>query len=263
MLRCLAALLLLPLAGCGSTQTTASTTDPSTKGRRSTARWEALWKQCENGDVGSCTEAAAWLQGDPRLWPEEIAIGAPQPPTDPERALLALSRACNAGDLAACDWIVGRQLQHWPDRLTPIARHKLARDCESGDEVSCVLAADALAESSPTQAASLLGSGCRNDSREACAELGGLYERGRGVTRDLPKARELYASACGPPEYHGCVPLAQMLWKGKGGRRDRDRARRLLSKVCNHDLARPNHGFAPNWPESCVVLEALTGQRPR
>ena len=190
-------------------------------------------------------------------------MGAPRPPTDPERTLLALSRACDAGELAACDWIVGRQLQHWPDELTPIARNKLAEDCESGDEVSCVLAANALTESSPAQAASLLGTGCRNDSKEACAELGGLYEHGRGVPRSLPRARKLYASACGPPEYHGCVPLAQMLWRGEGGGRDRNRARRLLGEACKRDLARPNHGFLPTWPESCAVLEALTGQRSR
>lgn len=258
MVRSIALVPLLWIAACGGAQSDSWDSASADNGLFG-APWEAQWARCQEGYTQACLEAAAWLQGDPRLWPEELSDGSANPPSDPDRTLEALGRACDGGEREACDWMMGRQLGHWPGTAAISTQKQLADDCKTGDAISCVLIADALKETSPGRATSFLQRGCETDLAEACFELGTFYQRGRGVPKSLRRARALYDRACGAPDYHGCLQLGQMLWRGQGGKRDREEAERVLDETCKHDLSLPNYGFVRGWPDSCAVLESLTG----
>lgn len=53
-----------------------------------------------------------------------------------------------------------------------------------------------------SKAAELYEKGCRNNNLPACVDLGILYETGRGVDKDIDKARKLYEKA----SRHGYKP---------------------------------------------------------
>lgn len=110
--------------------------------------------------------------------------------------------------------------------------------CEAGHAASCAaLAKSALGADDPAAAAALWQRACANGHARSCYQLGRLYERGRGVPRDLHFAAALYADACDGGDRYGC-------WRaGEIARRERDRsaplsrarrkALRRLERACN------------------------------
>lgn len=78
-------------------------------------------------------------------------------------------------------------------------------------------------------------------SKKYCFNLGATYQQGL-VTKDLPRARELFEVACEAGSSDGCNNLGDMLNRGQGGPKDKARAKQLFQKACDdgHDLGCKN-----------------------
>jgi hypothetical protein len=57
------------------------------------------------------------------------------------------------------------------------------------------------------QALQLYKQGCDGGDLQGCSNLGWLYEKGAGVSKDLTRARELYKQACDGGNQNGCTKL--------------------------------------------------------
>ena len=51
---------------------------------------------------------------------------------------------------------------------------------------------------------------CDGGAARGCTNLGVLYERGLGVTRDVAQARTLYQRACGAGDTDACADLQKL-----------------------------------------------------
>jgi len=67
---------------------------------------------------------------------------------------------------------------------------------------------------------------------EACFELGGRYEKGTGVPKDLVKAVSFLERACNASVIQACVAAGSWLTAGKRIARDSNRAVPMLEKAC-------------------------------
>ena len=76
--------------------------------------------------------------------------------------------------------------------------------------------------------------GCRADNADSCNNLGVLYGRGEGVSKDNHKATELYEKAChlGDTEF-GCSNAGVHYFNGDGVFTDKQKAFELFEKGCN------------------------------
>jgi uncharacterized protein len=145
--------------------------------------YTAWSKACNTGEAGSCTDLGRFVteKHDP-AWPGE------QPAAD------YLRRGCENGDAEGCFWQASADVPKKGDPPEPayvllqqscegqfgegcneLARIHLDRDTSFDDEI----------------AADHLQSACDFGTFEACKELGSMYQRGKGVTKDRTKAREL------------------------------------------------------------------------
>jgi hypothetical protein len=93
--------------------------------------------------------------------------------------------------------------------------------------------------------------GCEGGDAGGCAELGSIYETGRGVTRDEARAVLLYQRACDAAVIAACTSLGRMYMSGSGVGKDGVRAIALFRLACDR-------GHAPG----CAKLdEALANAR--
>lgn len=109
--------------------------------------------------------------------------------------------------------------------------------CEKGSAESCknlgVLVRDGLVgPRDPKRASELFEKACP-DNVGACNEIALAYERGVGVTKDLPKALSLYAAACDGGLALGCMNYGIALRDGMGlPAKDPKKAREAFGKAC-------------------------------
>jgi len=106
------------------------------------------------------------------IWYETGTAG----PKDAARGLALLEEACASDDTHACALAGNRLIRGTPDGL----------------------AAD------PARAASLLSLACEKGVSPSCFFLASLHEVGRGVPKDLERARQLMAQACRGMEQRAC-----------------------------------------------------------
>lgn len=148
-------------------------------------------KGCDLGDMRACWGAGASLRGK-----------------DNTKRSQLLTKACLAGVLEACGdlglfWRGGNFESDKPD--LPKALRYSMRACHGGRKFSCGTAAQILLKGGPglpadgARAAAILEPLCsgRPIDRNACYELGGVYERGDGVPADAAKAKAAYKRSCG------------------------------------------------------------------
>jgi len=101
------------------------------------------------------------------------------------------------------------------------------------DDVACRRAAlAAIGAHEDTRALRLATHACDHGHLRSCKTLGWLYENGRGVVRDLVRARALYTQACEGGELTSCKSLGLLLDLGLGGTVDRRRAAELYARAC-------------------------------
>ena len=65
--------------------------------------------------------------------------------------------------------------------------------------------------------------------------LGGAYQDGRGVKKDLTKARELLEEACENGDGNGCWGLGEMYFNGEGVAKDTAKAEKYFDKACGFE----------------------------
>jgi len=154
-----------------------------------------------------------------------------------------------AGDTASAGEVEPAQSE--ADKLEQAARlYKIANDstlddatrttyfkqaCELGHLQACAVYGARLTEleEKHVEAKPILEDACNRGSADACARLGRLYGKGRGVERDDSKAYQLQEKACNDGSDYGCFLFAGRLKKGKGGPKNKAMARRHYKRLCD------------------------------
>ncbi|WP_231210648.1 tetratricopeptide repeat protein [Helicobacter pylori] len=73
---------------------------------------------------------------------------------------------------------------------------------------------------------------CDLNNGGGCGALGGLYQNGQGVEKDLIKAAYLYSKACELKDGDGCGTLGGLYYNGDGVKQDSKKAAALFEKAC-------------------------------
>jgi TPR repeat protein len=95
--------------------------------------------------------------------------------------------------------------------------------------------------------------GCDRHDAHACNDLAVMFEEGRGVPKDLPKAAMLYEVACNHGVLEACSFFATFLYNGEVVPKDVARAAVLLKRACD----------GGNVAESCEHLKAVAAAAAR
>jgi hypothetical protein len=66
--------------------------------------------------------------------------------------------------------------------------------------------------------------------------MGGLFERGRSIVRDMDEAVHLYAKACAMGDMTGCNNVGHMYKLGRGVPRDDAKASTYFKRACDAGL---------------------------
>lgn len=82
-----------------------------------------------------------------------------------------------------------------------------------------------------------LQSECDSDNFESCADLGLLYDEGKGVKKDYAKAMELYQKACDNGNALGCRKMGKLYEDGSGVKKDLNKAVESYEKACEGSSA--------------------------
>jgi len=134
-------------------------------------------------------------------------------------------------------------------RTVPAASDK-TRSCKSGDYLDCsdrCAKHDALScfnlgwiyekgtgvTKDYSKAAAVYEEACTAKIAGACTNLGVLYEKGNGVAADIGRAFTLYEQGCNLGQALGCADLGWMYENGKGVAEDRGRALTLYTQACD------------------------------
>ena len=115
----------------------------------------------------------------------------------------------------------------------------LAKRCATGAATACFewgLSLDTQG-GDPAQAGAAFIRACEGGDMRGCNSAGVMLRQGRGMTRDLPRARRLVKQACDAKLAIGCFNHGAMLASGEGGPGNREEALRLLDLACTAELA--------------------------
>ena len=97
-------------------------------------------------------------------------------------------------------------------------------------------AADGIGDSTTpieTRIAERFRRSCDGGNMEGCANLGGMYADGLGVTQNETRAVELYQRACAGGNMAGCVDLGWAYANGRGVEQNDTRAAELYQRACD------------------------------
>lgn len=111
------------------------------------------------------------------------------------------------------------------------------RQCNAGDGGSCLLRGQQVARKAKSNrdfalAAKFYRKACDLKEWRACADLGGLFYGGHGVTADKREAAKLFAVACDGGLASGCGALGRVFYLGDLGVSDHQKAVRFYAKGC-------------------------------
>jgi TPR repeat protein len=192
---------------------------------------DECYKQCEKGNLPSCTKRAQMgLNG---------VNGAQK---EPLAAAKLLAVACKAGHARACA-ILGAvfldpKLVDTPDPKG--AFDLFQRACNGGDELGCYGVGGAYlfgrgVGKNQRAAITSLAKSCDGGWDAGCSDLGVLFLGGNGLQRDDLKAATLFKRACDGKNPTGCSNLGYMVETGTGVAKDVKLAAQLYEKACNSD----------------------------
>ncbi len=95
-----------------------------------------------------------------------------------------------------------------------------------------------------SKAASLYRQACDGEEYKACAALGGMYEKGRGVDINKREALLLYERSCEHDVSKSCTSAGRMYYYGNGVNRDKTKSVRLYAQACQDENAQSCAIFA-------------------
>lgn len=221
---------------------------------------QLLEPACERRESNSCFNLAA-------LTFEGLGVRA-----DPDKAILLHRRGCENGDRDSCfrlgelhrlgsgmpkdDAAAGSYYQRACDRDHHDACYRLAyffllgdgravdpekaaelfaKACKLGSTDGCANHAIRELDAGHTaEAIELLQKSCDGEAALACGVLGHVYESGRYMTRDAPRAAGLFKRACdaGDEGAPFCLELAKLFAAGDGVATSATEATRLWARGC-------------------------------
>ena len=156
----------------------------------------------------------------------------PPPPPKPCEANDECIARCDAGDAVSCTAIGQRyDTGKGVEKDAEKARAAFEKACEKKDPQGCYELALGWGDDQSRIANYTIA--CDANIPKACTNLGFRYGKGRGVSADLGRARELAEKACKLGDSMGCSNLGLYLRDGKGGPKDLDRAVTLSRKACD------------------------------
>jgi TPR repeat protein len=127
------------------------------------------------------------------------------------------------------------------DPKAALAHHQSV--CDEGDAASCGKVAhmlergDGVTKDWP-RAAELYGRACERGMAAGCEDQARMLRWGRGVAKDAPRAAALYGKACDGGERDACETLARMVFNGEGAAAsDEARAASLMDRACDQGEA--------------------------
>jgi len=179
-----------------------------------------LDKACSKGTLAACvTLGRALLSGS----------GVP---VHAEKALSSFEKACAGEELRGCGDLAdllnggGFGITRDVQRAESLA----SRACDKGSAWACSVLGAIVMDRDPSRAAGVLEKGCEAGVPRGCRELALLHIGGRGVTRDLARAKQLLEKACAGWAT-ACYDLAGLLqYDGSG---EASRAPALRKKACD------------------------------
>lgn len=143
-------------------------------------------------------------------------------------------KGCDGGYTQACINLAGMYKPSNAEDYRDVMEKKnqlLSKACDAGDASGCM----GLEQNRDgfLKASKLFAQSCENGNAQACNSLGGLYERGRGISQDRAKAEKMYSMSCElDPEFQ-CSHLGDRYVKGNGVERDPDKAIAAYKKGCD------------------------------
>lgn len=166
--------------------------------------------------------------------PNDLAMLPPA-----ERQAHTLARACEGGDVEACDRLGAA---YWSGY--GVAQHRFHAlslweyTCARGIGSACEQAADVYADGkllrpNPERVDALLERGCAADRATACTRLGALAMTGRTSTPNPRRAVKLWRKACSGGDADGCRQLALATIEGRGTSQDPEAGIALLVGACD------------------------------
>jgi TPR repeat protein len=108
---------------------------------------------------------------------------------------------------------------HRSDGMCLSSKKAKTRVCEIGDEADC-------------------NKQCAAGDAPSCANLGFMYEKGKGITANDKKAFEFYKKACDQKDLDGCTGLGVLYSKGQGVDANQKLAATIFQEACNRGNAR-------------------------
>lgn len=145
---------------------------------------------CESGDMGAC-----YADVSPSIW--RSGVGDPLHDRKARRVHASAHERCASKkkDARAC-WVAG-YVAHRHGVGVDEATASYERGCALGEARACEgMGVMLFEQGDEAGAAPWLQRSCGSSSPRGCALLGLMTATGRGVTRDLARARELLAKAC-------------------------------------------------------------------
>ena len=150
-----------------------------------------------------------------------------------------LTEACSLGDVGACSfagrlWLDGRGVPRDEKRGLGL----LARACDGGVALACVVAVRSLGTGDDADAVDLRARlesehACLVGEAEACYEVGLLYYSGHNaLARDRSRAVEAYERGCRLGAAQACNNLGDALAYGDGVGRDVVQSAAMFDKAC-------------------------------
>lgn len=121
------------------------------------------------------------------------------------------------------------------------------RDCRAGDAAACLwVGVEEYEAGNYAEATKHLALACEAGLAQACAAWGRAWEDGRGVPRDVQKARALYQRACEGGSGLGCNNLGIFHFRGIATKQDGPASTALYARACalGYEYGCVNHANA-------------------
>ena len=186
-----------------------ATSVPSPSAKDTEPRIVSLNRECDAGDLASCSFAAS-------IYEEGKSIGGNSVQKDEARAITLYQRACDGGRWDDCR-VLGLKYEHARGVSKDVPRALLfyQRACDGGNAYGCFHAGAVLRLGSGgitrdyKRAFALYERSCELSQDYGCDALGDMYADGLGVAQDDTRAVSLYRRACDARNHFGCINLGR------------------------------------------------------
>jgi TPR repeat protein len=150
---------------------------------------------------------------------------------DSEKAHEAFERACAQKHPEGCYQLA----LGWGDDQSRVANYRIA--CEANHALACTNLGARYGKgkgvtADPGRARELADKACKLGDSMGCSNLGMYMRDGTGGPKDMPKAIELSRKACDDGEGPACERLAEIYDEGNGVMRDQTVARKIYVRAC-------------------------------